>query len=327
MDDLIFALNAILPITILIFLGYLLRKINLVSKSVFEGLNKLCFYVFLPLMLFKGIYDTSSIADIDGRLVLFILVVSLVIFTIGAILVKLLVKDDKKKGVILQGVFRANYAIIGISLAEAIAGSEGVMIASLVSLVTIPLYNLLGTVALTMFIKGEDKKSHFKHSLKKIVTNPLIIGVCLGILVLVVRFIFEANSIAFRLSDIVVLDKTLSSLSKITTPLALITLGGLFEFKAMKGMQKEIIITVLSRLVLIPVSVFLITYFFFDYSSAEYSVLIACFASPIAVASAVMAKEMDNDETLANQIVVWSVVCSIITIFGFVYVFRLLGIL
>jgi len=325
MSDLLFALSAILPITLLILLGFVLSKIKLVSREVFYGLNKICYYCLMPVMLFKNIYDVESLASINLKLVLFVAIGIIVLFLLGLVGVILFSKDNKQKGVILQGIFRANYAIIGIPLAGAIAGDEGLRVASLVSLIVIPIANLLATIALTIFVKNEDDKHPVKTTIKKIALNPLILGVVVGLLFLVIRYIFVSLNISFRLTDISALYTAISYVSRSASPLALITLGGLFEFSMVKELRKQLSIVVLVRLIAVPLVFLSIAYFLFDFDSASYAALIGVFASPIAVTSAIMAKELDNDSNLANQIVVWTTLFSTITIFIFIYVFRLLG--
>jgi predicted permease len=325
MEDLLFAINALFPIILLIGLGYYIKKINLISKDIFGSLNKLCFRVLLPISLFVSIYNSSGIEAFNFVLLLFIALSLIVLFFIGWVIVKIFVKDDRQKGVILQGIFRSNYAIIGIPLATAIGGEEATKVAALVALVSIPIFNILGTIALTIFIKSEGKISITK-TLTRIIKNPLILGVLAGIVALLIRSLFVQLDIGFRLSQIQFLYKALISASVIASPLALMTLGGLFEFANIKIMRKQIAFSVIARLVALPFIVFCVTLLFFDFSSAEYATLISVYASPIAVSSAVMAKEMDNDGDLANQIVVWTTIFSSISLFVIIILFRIMEI-
>jgi len=323
MKDFLFAINVLLPIIILIGLGYFIKKINLISYEVFSAINKLCFHILLPISLFVSIYKSSGIEEFNFTLLLFVAISLVVLFFIGLVIVKVFIKDDRQKGVILQGIFRSNYAIIGIPLATAIGGEEATKVAALVALVSIPIFNILGTIALTIFIKNEEKVSISKI-LIRIIKNPLILGVLAGIVALLIRSLFEQIDFDFRLSQIEFLYNAITSIGVIASPLALITLGGLFEFSNIKFMRKQITFSVVARLIVLPFVVFSVTFLFFDFTSAEYATLIALYASPIAVSSAVMAKEMDNDGDLANQIVVWTTVCSSITLFIIIFLFRIM---
>lgn len=325
MQDFLFALNRVLPIVLLILLGFSLKKIKLISKSTLDNLNKVCFRVFLPISLFKSVYSAESLSGFNFKLIGFIVAALIIIFVVALILVSILVKDNKQKGAVLQAMVRPNYAYIGIPLAVSIAGTEGEQIAALVALISIPIFNIFAVIALSLFVDGEKKS--VKQVLLKIAKNPLIHGVLIGMLCLVIRSIFINLDIDFRLTDISFLYEAISKVAGAASPIALITLGGLFEFKEIKRVGKELTATIISRQVIIPLILFTIAYFLFDFNGAEYAVLIAVFGAPVAVSSAVMAKEMGSDEELANQIVVWTTIFSSITIFLLIFIFRLLGIL
>lgn len=327
MQDILFSLNVVLPIILIICLGYLVKRLNIISNEVFNGINKICFRIFLPISLFKNVYSANNIKDVKLSFVLFIAITLILMFIIFLIFVKLIVKDDLQKGVILQGLVRSNYAIIGVPLAASITGSSGEALASIIAIITIPIFNILATIALIIFVENKEKNiKNIKNIFKNLITNPLLQAIFLGIVCLIVRMIFEKMNIDFRLTNIKFLSETISNLASVATPLALFALGGLFEFSYVKKLKKQIIPTVLLRLVINPIIIFTIALVFFNFSSSEYAVLIAIFAAPIAVSSAVMAKEMNNDGDLANQLVVWTTIFSGITIFLIIYIFRLMKI-
>ena len=184
MDTLLFALNAILPIILLILLGYLLKKKNFLDEGWFKKGNKLIFRVCLPCMLFVNVYSIESFTDINWSVVVYSEIAIFAAFFIGLVMVKLTVPDNRQKGVILQCVFRSNFAIIGLPLAESLGGVEGKGIAAVLSAFSIPTFNILAVIALTMFVDSEDgHKANLKDVLIKIAKNPLIIGVVCGLVV------------------------------------------------------------------------------------------------------------------------------------------------
>ena len=327
MNDFLFALNVVLPIIILIALGYFLKRINLIKEEAFSFINKLVFMVLLPVNLFMSVYDASGFDAFNFKFVLFIAVAFITLFLLGLLFVIFFVKDKRQKGVVLQAFVRPNYAIIGIPLAEAIGGSEAGALASLVALVSIPITNILATIALSVFVESdsEENKHVFKSTILKIAKNPLIIGVVLGLIALLIRMILINNNIDFRLKDIGFLYSSLSLISRASTPIALITLGGLFNFLSLKDNIKNLIIVSVSR-ILIPLTIFIIALFLFDFNANEYATMIGLFVSPVAVSSAIMAKEMDNDAELANEIVVVTTILSMFTIFISILVFRIIGV-
>ena len=335
MNIFLFAFNAISPIILLILLGYILKKINFLDEGWFKKGNKFVFRVCLPVLLFMNVYHIESLAEINWTVVLYAEIIIVCMFFLGLLLVKATIPEDRQKGVILQCVFRSNFAIIGIPLAESLGGAEAMGIASVLSAFSIPTFNILAVIALTMFHKDENgHTASIVDTLKKIATNPLIIGVVCGLVVLGIRSLIPTSAggeLAFSIqNNIPWLYNALNNISKISSPLALIILGGQFDFAAVKELKKQIIIGTLARVVAVPtialsVAIVLSTYTnLLTFSPAVYPALIALFGSPVAVSSAIMAQEMDNDGTLAGQLVVWTSIASIFTIFFFVVVCAIL---
>ena len=334
METLLFAINAIMPIILLILLGYVLKRISLLDEQWFKKGNKMIFRVCLPAMLFINVYNIESFSKINWTAVLYSELAIVVLFLIGILLAVLFVPDEKQKGVVVQSVFRSNFGIIGLPLAKALGGAEGVGIAAVLSAFSIPTFNVFATIAMTMFLKDKSGKVDVKGMIKKIVTNPLNIGVAIGLIVLAIRSFIPVNTdgqLVFSLKkSLPLVYKTVNNVSQICSPLALIILGGLFEFSAIQGRKKPIVIGTAARIFIAPLlgvgAVILLTkYTGFQMDRAAYPALLALFGSPMAVSSAVMAQEMDNDGVLAGQLVVWTSFFSIITLFVFILALRTLG--
>lgn len=345
-------INAILPIILLILLGYLFKRIKFFNENFIKIGNKFVFNVCLPCMLFINIYDKmDSFSDIRWDVVLYAVITICVIFGLGLLTAILTTKKQNRRGVILQCSFRSNFAIIGLALVERLGGDVG--IGGIISAFSIPVFNILAVIALSIFVTEEaveqeqeqeqeqPKAAKPKHSVKSIllniVKNPLIIGVVLGLVFVGIREIERAccgGEVPFTLkSQLKFLYTGVSDLKAIASPLALIVLGGQFEFTAVKGMTKEIIVgtvwrTVLAPLIGIGVAVLLSTYTpILNDLTAVYPALLALFATPVAVSSAIMAGQMKNDEQLATQLVVWTSISSIFTIFIIVFVLMSCGLM
>lgn len=166
MDTLLFALDAILPIVLLILLGYFLKRIRLFTKEFLSVGNKVCFRVFLPAFLFYNIYTIESLKDVNWVFIAYGAGAVLALFFIGLLCVSLFVRDNAKKGVLLQAVFRSNFAIIGVPLAMSLFGEEGAAAASLLSAFAITEFNVLGVVSLSAF-RGGGGKTVCKKSLAR----------------------------------------------------------------------------------------------------------------------------------------------------------------
>ena len=327
MKSFIFALNAVSPIVIMVVIGYILKKIGFMKADFAKAANKLVFRVFLPVMLFLNVYKIENIAEMNFGYALYA-VVSLIIITVLATpFVILFTSAKNQRGVLLQSIFRSNYALIGIPLASALFGEEGVIVATLLSAIIVPIFNMLAVISLSVF-KEEKSKIDIKGILIEIAKNPLIQAIFTGLIFLGIRALFVKWNVDFRLLDITPVEKVLSYLSNMATPLALIVLGAQFEFSAVSSMKKEIIFGTVIRTLIVPLLGLGAAYLLFrnSFGGAEFAALVAMFATPVAVSSVPMAQEMDGDVTLAGQLVVWTTIISTLTIFFSSYLLKLAGI-
>ena len=317
------AVNAVLPIILLILLGYILRKKNFISENFVKTGNKLVFKILLPCMLFINVYNIESFSAIRWDIVIYSMLIALLIFIMGLVTAVLTTDVAERRGVILQCTYRSNFAIIGLPLAEALGGSEAVGVAAVISAFSIPLFNTLAVISLSIFV-DKSGKGGIKKVLLNIAKNPLITGVVLGLVCLGIRA-FQGEmfgEVVFALNkQTKFLYSAINNLKAIASPLALLVLGGQFEFSAVKGLKKEIVVGTVWRIVLAPIIGIGGAVLLSNCTSLlscgvnEYPALIALFGSPVAVSSAVMAGSMGNDEQLATQLVVWTSICSIVTLF------------
>ena len=313
-------------------------------------------------MLFINIYDKmDSFADIRWDVVAYAVTVICVIFGLGLLTAVLTTKKAKRRGVILQCTFRSNFAIIGLTLVDRLGGDLG--LAGMISAFSIPIFNILAVIALSVFtdkelplsqkadqthtfdrvelsgaiaVKSIKSKRSVKYVLLNIVKNPLIIGVAAGLLCVGIREIERAicGEVVFALSNqLKFLYVVVNDLKVIASPLALIVLGAQFEFSEVKGMTKEILVGTAWRIIIAPVigigAAYLLSSYtdIISFGTDVYPTLIALFGTPVAVSSAIMAGEMGSDEQLATQLVVWTSLVSIVTIFITVFVLMAFGLL
>lgn len=318
------AVNAVVPIVLLILQGYCLRRSGFLTAEFVKIGSKLGFRVCIPCMLFVNVYSIESFQVIRWDVVIYCVLMVAFLFALGLATVGLVTKDRKRKGVVLQAVFRSNVAVIGLSLATVLGGSEAASIASIVTAFTLPLLNIFAVVALTIYVADDGGKVDIGGILRNIAKNPLIHGILLGMACLLIRMIQTSifGRVVFSLStDMKFLYTALNNVKSIASPFALIILGAQFEFSAAKGAMKEIVAGTAWRVVLAPVIAIGIAIVLSTRTSllhcgaGEYATLIALFGSPVAVSSAIMAGQMGNDEQLATQLVVWTSICSIATMF------------
>ena len=125
MESFIFALNAVAPIILTVVLGYFLKKIGLFTEDFAKKANRLVFRVFLPVMLFLNVYNINNISDINLGYVLFAVAFILIVILLSFIFIPIVIKKNNRRAPLIQAIFRSNYALIGIPLAESLFGAEG----------------------------------------------------------------------------------------------------------------------------------------------------------------------------------------------------------
>lgn len=310
MESLRLSFEAILPIFLLMALGYVLKSIKMAEESTFNAINKLVFKVFLPVLLFYNVYTTESLEIFDFKLIGFTIISILAVFIIGYFIAMAITKENPRRGVILQGIYRSNFAILGIPLVDYICGDNVIGIASMMVATIIPLFNILAVVALERF---RDGKLHILKMLKGIITNPLIIGCGVGMVFLLLGIKMPKA-----------IEKGVSDVAKIATPLAIITLGASFKFKSLKGYVKEVLVVTSAKLVIVPL-IGISLGVMLGFRGEALACLLVIFGSPVAVSSFAMSQQMGGDADLAALDVVITSVACIFTLFLWIFALSFFG--
>lgn len=310
MENLILSFNVVLPLFLCIALGYSLRCIKLIDEHTQKNVNKLCFRVFLPVYIFNNIYTTNVAEVFNLRLIALVVIGTLAIFVGLMVGIPLIEKDNAKRGVMVQAIFRSNFVLFGVPVAASLCGESNLGPTTLLVAFIVPMYNILAVVCLEAFRGG---KPDFKKIVKGILKNPLIIASALGI---VMNFIDVAIPTAVH--------KSIMDVGKIATPLSLITLGAGFRFDRIRGYMRQLIICISGKLIVFTALMLAIAVAMGLRNETLVPVL-AVFGSPIAVSSYTMAEQMDGDGTLAASLVVLTTAFSILTMFVFIFVLKQFG--
>lgn len=307
MENLILSFNIVLPIFLILSLGYILKKLKILDELTTKNMNSINFKVFLPLLLFYNVYKTDLSVVFNPKLLIFSIISVILVFLLLFIIIPLLEKDNRKRGVIIQGIFRSNFVIFGVPVCEALFGQNATGVASMLIAIVVPLFNFLAVICLEIYRGGSI---NFKKIIKGIITNPLIIASIIGLF-----FIY------FKIKLPTPIEKTINDISKIATPLAFILLGSSFTFSAFSLYIKQLSITILGKLIIVPGIVLYIAALL-GFRNIELTCLLSVFASPTAVSSYTMAEQMDGDSILAGQIVVLTSIISIITVFLWIFILK-----
>lgn len=303
--------NAVLPMCLIMALGYGTRRLGWIRREEISAINKIAFRIFLPCLLYYNVYCSDLSGSFDPLLMAYAVGGVLLTFGLSLGYTLLTEKLPERRGVMIQGMFRSNYVIMGIPVATALLGSDQLGTVSILIAVVVPLFNMLAVVVLEVF-RGQKPKP--LHILGQIAKNPLVIGSVLGILTL---------AAGIRLPHI--LEQTIQNISAIASPLQLFLLGAFFQFSGLKTYRRELVTVSAAKLIVAP-GLFLGLGALLGFRGVAFVSLIGIFASPTAVNSFTMAQQMGGDAELAGDIVVTTSAVSILTMFLWIFLFKSLGV-
>ncbi len=313
MENLIFSLNATIPIFLMMLLGMLFRKLGWMDEVFAAKMNKFVFLVPLPVLLFEQLatVDFSEVWDI--KFILFCFVVTAISITIST-LISLLWKDRSIKGEFIQATYRSSAALLGIAFIQNIYGTAGM--APLMIIGSVPLYNIMAVVVLSFFKPGNNSfdKALVKKTLKGIVTNPIIIGIVAG-------FVWSALKLPMPL----ILHKTVSSIGATATPMGLMSMGATFEMKKATSKMKPTLVAVFMKLVgfcaiFLPVAAML------GFRNEQLIAILVMLGSATTVSSFVMARNMGHEGTLSSGVIMLTTLLSAFTLTMWLDVLRSFGV-
>ena len=312
MENLIFSLNATIPIFLMMLLGMLFRKLGWMDEVFAAKMNKFVFLVPLPVLLFEQLatVDFSEVWDI--KFIIFCFVVTAISITIST-LISLLWKDRSIKGEFIQATYRSSAALLGIAFIQNIYGTAGM--APLMIIGSVPLYNIMAVVVLSVFKPGNNSfdKALVKKTLKGIATNPIIIGIVAG-------FVWSALKLPMPL----ILHKTVSSIGATATPMGLMSMGATFELRKATSKMKPTIVAVFMKLVgfcavFLPVAAVL------GFRNEELIAILVMLGSATTVSSFVMARNMGHEGTLSSGVIMMTTLLSAFTLTMWLDVLRSFG--
>ena len=309
MDSLVFSLNATVPIFLMMVLGLFFNKIGWMDEEFANKMNKFVFRIPLPVLLFGDLAVVDIKEAWDTKFVIFCFIITLISITI-AIGISCLLKDRSIQGEFIQGAYRSSAALLGIAFIQNIYGNAGM--APLMIIGSVPLYNVMAVIVLSFFHperKAIDKAVWMK-TLKGIVTNPIIIGIVAGL-------IWSACKIPMP----AILNKTVTSIGGMSTPMGLMAMGATFDFRKALGKIKPAVTATIMKLIIF-VAIFLPIAVKLGFRQEELIAILVMLGSATTVSSFVMAKNMGHEGVLSSSVVMLTTLFSAFTLTGWLYVLK-----
>lgn len=310
MQALSIAFHAIVPLFLIIAVGYLVKRLGWIGQEDVRRFNKVTFYTFMPVMLFYNIYTSDFSQAVRLPYVLFVVGAALGMVLLSFVITVLAEKTPQRRGVMIQAAFRSNFVLLGLPIAMELLPGGNFGVTALMIAIVVPVYNMMSVVVLEYFRGGRPKVGEVLLAVAK---NPLIIASLLGLL---------AQALHIALPEVLV--SFAGKMNSAATPLILLLLGASFQLRDLSGYKKELAICVGLRLVVFP-GLILTAAMLLGIRDIEFVTLLAMCAAPTAVNSFNMAQQLGGDSQLAGSAVVVSTVLSFFTLFLWVTLFKQLG--
>ncbi|MFO7725602.1 MAG: AEC family transporter [Oceanipulchritudo sp.] len=301
-------LSTLFPVFMVLGIGYALCRKGFLSRQFLNELNRFVYYVALPALILHRLSTAPSLPLGVLRSVLIFLAATLFVMAVAYGVARILRLQHWQYGTFMQASFRGNLAFIGIPiLVYAIRDKPPETASSIVTeaiFIFAPimvLYNILSVLALTASQEDGDRKS-LLSAIKGIATNPLILAAFVGIILLLLPF-----PVPRAVSD------TMEFLGRIAAPAALVCVGGAMAVVSMQGRYRSAFCAALLKTALTPIVAYLFS-LPFDLAPHTQLILMIFSATPTAVASFVMAKELYGDDAMASGGIVLSTLLSVISL-------------
>lgn len=314
LTNLIFCLNAIIPVFIMLLLGIVFKHVGIFDDIFVKKLNTFVFKIALPVLVFYDLAKEDFLQVWDTKYVLFCFgaTAASILLTIG---ISFMIKDKSIQGEFIQAAYRSSAAILGITLAQNIYGSSPMT--PLMIIGSVPLYNIMAVIVLAFFKPDREKpnKKLLGETGRGIITNPIILGILAGIVWSILQIPMP-----------IILDKSVESVARLATPLGLMAMGASLNLKkasASIGTAGTAAIIKLVGLGLIFIPIAIALGFRQDKLVAA---LIMC-GSPTTVSCYVMAKNMGHDGTLTSTTVMLTTLFSAVTLTGWLFVLKTMELL
>ena len=310
MEAVRYALQAVLPVALLLLLGCLMRKRGLVCEHFAAEGDHLCMRLLFPVLLFRSISQGELALDSCLRSIAFAYGIIAVSLLAGILLIPRLVRDRNQIAVVIQSLYRGNFTLYGIPFSQLLGGSGAAAAASAIAAATLPVLNIAAVVMYAWYA-GRERRN-WVQLLKGILKNPILWGVFLGL--------------AFRPFHAALpgpLESLTASLAAMASPLAFLTLGTKLYGGRMPAEQRKLTgAVVLYKLLIMPVLVLPVAIWGFGLRGPELIPVFLFAAAPSAITTYQLAGEYGADDLLAGSIVTISTLFSSVTLCLFVAVLK-----
>jgi len=297
-------INTLLPIFLLISLGYFFKKIKFPDESFWKHLDRFNYFVLFPALLFYKL-SSANIKNIVSYDFIIVTVIALVIISILVIMINKFFKFEKSAFTsIYQGAIRFNTYVF-LALTDALLSAEGFVTGLLLMTFIIPFINVLCISVFSVYVP--KNKITVISFLKSIITNPLIVACLFG-------GVFSILGLSFP----TLIENTLSILTTAALPLGLLSVGVGLHLKEIRETKMAVVLSSVGKLLVLPTIMYIIC-LVFGIKNETMTLLVLFAAMPTASSAYVLARELGGDLKLISAIISIQVIVSIFTVSVFIW--------
>ena len=294
---------ALIPVFSVIMVGFLLRTSQLIADEEWTGINHLCYYLLLPVLIIKSLstadLSAAPVFRIAGAMMLATLCLSALLFAARVPLLKLLGLSNASYTSLFQGSTRW-HGFIALAIIAALYGDKGVIIGSIGLATLIPLLNLINITVLSLY--GDSNSSNSPSLLRQLSQNPFIIACGIGIFL---------NILPVQMPETFV--NTLDLIGRAALGISLLTVGAALKPRLNIDDLRAVLSSAVIRLFAMP--------FFMIFSCLALGVTgdplviaVICAAVPTAASGYILAKQMGGDAELMASIITFQVLAAVVTL-------------
>ena len=313
MSEIIEILYIVLPVFLVIGLGFSLKRTNLVNSDFLFQLNRLIFYVALPALLFHKISSADFSASFNPALLAGMLISMVMVFGLSYLYAVIRKYPAEARGAFSQGAFRGNLAYIGLAIVFNAYGEQGFAVAGILVGLLVPVLNLLAVIALLLPQEDEKQSLGAAFWAYQFIFNPLVIACFIGIV-----WSFLGFSVPL------VLDKALDIVTGMSLPLALIAIGASFSPQKLRGEMMKAFFSAGIKVIWMPVLTASILVLL-GVRGLELAVGVLLAGTPTATSAYIMAQQLKSDAELSGAIIMMSTVLSVFTYSVFLFALKTWG--
>lgn len=306
MEHLWTSFTVVMPLTVIMAVGFLLKRCSVVSEDNFFVINRIIFYVGIPTLVFRSIVMSADGSGSRLFLALWLIGWVVLTFVLSQCIVPRFMKDPSRRGVVVQALSRSNDAVFGLAVATAMFGADNLGTMAFAVALTVPMFNICGVAALEINRGG---KVHVGRILWNIAKNPIVIAVVLA---------YAVRLIGITVPSVVM--KPIGLLADLCTPLGFLVLGGILSFRSISENRKPLFWVSLIKLIVLPLVVIAAS-LLVGFRGEELLAVLIIFGAPTAMAGFPLACAMGGDGKLAGELVAITTALSLPTMFILLTVF------